>query len=232
VARILAKIYKALGILERGHILEVDRAALVGGYIGQTALKTAEQLDAASGGVLFIDEAYALTQGSSGGDYGREAIETILKRMEDNRGELIVIVAGYPDNMRKFLESNPGLKSRFDKHLQFEDYSPDSLLQISFAMLQREGLAADPSAAAHLKRYFEYCHQHKDKFFGNARTVRKVVEEAVKNQHLRLASLASSERTPEMLETLTLADVEEFHPDRDHLVQGNQHRIGFRPSGE
>jgi len=228
VARILAKIFKALGILERGHILEVDRASLVGGYVGQTAIKTAQQVDAALGGVLFIDEAYSLTQGGQGKDFGREAIETILKRMEDNRGSFIVIVAGYPENMDQFLASNPGLKSRFDKHLKFADYEPEALLQIAFAMLKTEGLSADPSAAAHLKSYFSHCYQNKDKYFGNARAVRKVVEEAVKNQHLRLASMDSEDRTPEMLETLTLADVEEFNADREDLMSSNPNRIGFR----
>ena len=230
VARILAKIFKALGILERGHIVEVDRSGLVGGYIGQTAIKTSEQVDRAIGGVLFIDEAYALTQGADK-DYGQEAVETLLKRMEDQRGEFIVIAAGYPDNMRIFLESNPGLKSRFDKHFKFEDYKPEDLYMICEMMLKEEKLVPDSAAAEHLKGYFNYCYKHKDKFFGNARTVRKVVEEAVKNQHLRLAGLDADSRTPEMLEVLTLTDVEEFHPDRDKLVGSNQQRIGFQTKG-
>lgn len=230
VARILAKIFKALGILERGHIVEVDRSNLVGGFIGQTAIKTAEQLDRATGGVLFIDEAYALTQGGDK-DYGKEAVETILKRMEDQRGQFIVIAAGYPGNMKVFLESNPGLKSRFDKHFAFEDYKPEDLYAICELMLKAEGLQPDSAASEHLKGYFNYCYKHKDKFFGNARTVRKVVEEAVKNQHLRLAGLEPDSRTAEMLEVLTLTDVEEFHPNRDKLVGSNQQRIGFNVGG-
>jgi SpoVK/Ycf46/Vps4 family AAA+-type ATPase len=124
VARILAQIYKALGILERGHLVECDRQSLVGGYIGQTAIKTAELVDKAMGGVLFIDEAYALTEGG-GNDYGKEAVETLLKRMEDQRGKFIVIAAGYTQNMERFLEANPGLKSRFDRTFKFEDFNPE-----------------------------------------------------------------------------------------------------------
>lgn len=226
VARILAKIYKALGILERGHIVECDRGGLVGGFLGQTAIKTAAVIDSAIGGVMFIDEAYALTQGS-GNDYGRESVETILKRMEDQRGEFIVIAAGYPDNMNKFMESNPGLKSRFDKHLNFEDFKPEDLYEIAQLMLDKEDMAPDKDAEEHLKKFFKYCYDHKDRYFGNARTVRKVIEEAVKNHDLRLAGMNPEERTKDMLKVLTLEDVEEFHPDRDKLVGSGQNRIGF-----
>jgi SpoVK/Ycf46/Vps4 family AAA+-type ATPase len=122
VARILAQIYKALGILERGNLVECDRQALVGAYVGQTAIKTTELVNKAQGGVLFIDEAYSLSEGGEN-DFGKEAIETLLKRMEDQRGDFIVIVAGYTDNMRQFLESNPGLRSRFDREMHFNDYT-------------------------------------------------------------------------------------------------------------
>ncbi|MCB9233539.1 MAG: AAA family ATPase [Bacteroidia bacterium] len=231
VARILARIYKALGILEKGHIIEVDRQRLVAGYIGQTAIKTSQMIDEAQGGLLFIDEAYALTQGFEN-DFGKEAVETILKRMEDQRGKFVVIAAGYPGNMEKFLESNPGLKSRFDKHLNFEDYSPDELYEIAMLMLKDEKLTPDAKAEAHLRQYFTFLYEHKDKFFGNARSVRKVVEETVKNQHLRLASLEPSQRTPEMLVELTYADVAEFKCDKDVLVS-NHGRIGFGiPTGK
>lgn len=230
VARILAKIFKALGILERGHIVEVDRSALVGGYLGQTAIKTGQRLDEAKGGVLFIDEAYALTAGS-GGDYGKESVETILKRMEDKRGEFIVIAAGYPDNMKVFLEANPGLKSRFDKVFHFEDYQTTDLWQICVLMLREENLIPDSEAEAHLKKYFAYRYEHKDKFFGNARTVRKVVEEAVKHQHLRLATIPHGERTEQLLRTLTFEDVEDFDPEKDELVGTGQNRIGFSIGG-
>jgi SpoVK/Ycf46/Vps4 family AAA+-type ATPase len=226
VARILAKIFKALGILERGHIVEVDRAALVGGYIGQTAIKTTEKLDLAKGGVLFIDEAYALTS-SGGNDFGKEAVETILKRMEDKRGEFIVIAAGYPDNMKTFLEANPGLKSRFDKVFNFEDYSPTDLWEICVQMLKKFSLVPDIAAEAHLKKYFAFRYERKDKFFGNARTVRKVVEEAVKNQHLRLASIPETQRQPDMMNSLILADVLEFEKDNDEIAGAGRGKVGF-----
>ena len=140
VARILTKIYKALGILERGHMVETDRQGLVAGFVGQTAIKTAERIDEAMGGVLFIDEAYALSNyGGLQGDYGNEAIQTMLKRMEDHRGEFFIFVAGYPDNMDKFLKANPGLSSRFDKTLKFEDYNSLQLTEIGIKMFTDEG---------------------------------------------------------------------------------------------
>lgn len=228
VARILAKIFKALGILERGHIVEVDRSALVGAYVGHTAIRTTEKLDEAKGGVLFIDEAYALTaHGGSGNDFGKEAVETILKRMEDKRGEFIVVAAGYPDNMKAFLEANPGLKSRFDKVFNFEDYAAEDLWEICVQMLNAQGLTADLAAETHLQRYFAFRHDRKDKFFGNARTVRKVVEEAVKNQHLRLATVPEDQRTPNMLNSLILADVLEFGKDDDEITGTGSSKVGF-----
>lgn len=226
VARILAKIFKALGILERGHIVEVDRSALVGGYVGQTAIRTTEKLDLAKGGVLFIDEAYALTS-SGGNDFGKEAVETILKRMEDKRGEFIVIAAGYPDNMKSFLEANPGLKSRFDKVFNFEDYSPSDLWEICIQMLKKSDLVPDIAAETHLKKYFAFRYERKDKFFGNARTVRKVVEEAVKNQHLRLANMPEAQRQPDMMNSLILADVIEFEKDNDEIAGAGRGKVGF-----
>jgi len=226
VARILAKIFKALGILEKGHLVEVDRADLVGGYVGQTALQTTHKLDEARGGVFFIDEAYALSQGGQN-DFGKEAVETILKRMEDDRGHFIVIAAGYTDNMKTFLETNPGLKSRFDKAFHFEDYTPMELWEIATQMLKTNGLVADHEAELHLKQYFAHRHQGKDKYFGNARTVRRVVEEVVKNQHLRLAGLPSDARTAEVMQTLTLDDVQEFDPKKDDLMNVKTGKIGF-----
>jgi SpoVK/Ycf46/Vps4 family AAA+-type ATPase len=224
VARVLAQIYKALGILERGNLVECDRQALVGGFIGQTAIKTNEVLERAMGGVLFIDEAYSLTEGGEN-DYGREAIETILKRMEDRRGEFVVIAAGYTDNMKRFLESNPGLKSRFDKELHFDDYNATQLYDIAVKMMADNNIKPDKEAAKFLKAFLIELHANKDKFFGNARSVRKVVEEAIKNQHLRLAKLDPGKRASEMIKSLTLADVNEFKVDKS---KGNQKPgIGF-----
>jgi len=224
VARIIAKLYKALGLLEKGHLVEVDRQGLVAGYIGHTAIKTQEKVDEAKGGVLFIDEAYALAEGGEN-DFGKEAVEVILKRMEDLRGQFAVIVAGYPDNMHKFLESNPGLKSRFDRHYVFQDYAPEELFAIATAMLRHENLNPTPEAEAHLKEYLDFLYASRDKFFGNARSVRQIIGEAIKNQHLRLASMQPSERTLEVLRTLTLEDVKEFEIKE---AKSGRSTLGFR----
>ncbi|MEI6853291.1 MAG: AAA family ATPase, partial [Bacteroidota bacterium] len=227
LARLMSKIYKALGLLERGHVVEADRERLVAAYVGQTAIKTKELIDQAKGGVLFIDEAYALAEGG-GNDFGKEAIEVILKNMEDMRGELAVIVAGYPDNMNQFLESNPGLKSRFNKTFVFTDFTAEQLYLIGLQMLKNEYLTPDAEAEDHLKRYFASLIAHKDKFFGNARTVRNVMEEAVRNQQLRMADTPSSQRNQMMMETLTMKDVEEFKIMDDAQSTGGS--IGFRRS--
>ena len=210
VARIVAKIYKGLGLLERGHVVEVDREELVAGWVGQTAIKTGEKVDESQGGILFIDEAYALANKSVGNDFGQEAIQVILKRMEDLRGQFGVIVAGYPDNMHEFVESNPGLKSRFDRTFQFLDYSADEMYLIALSILAKEKITPNTEAEEHLKEYFNLIYTNRDKHFGNARTVRQVVAEAVKNQNLRLAEMTSTERTLEHLQTLVLSDVKEF----------------------
>lgn len=230
VARIIARIYKALGILERGHLVEVDRQALVAGFIGQTAIKTMAAIDHAEGGVLFVDEAYALAGGGEN-DFGREAIETLLKQMEDRRGKFVVIVAGYTHNMAHFLEVNPGLKSRFDQTLHFSDYNPEDLYTIAIFMLGEENLAPDEDTGNHLKVYFDYLHSKRDRFFGNARSIRKVVKEVIKNQHLRMASLPPEERTAEVLQTLTMEDVKEFIPAVSETINKMQ-GIGFKMSQE
>ena len=212
VARIIGKIYKALGLLEKGHVVECERESLVAGFIGQTAIKTKEQIERAKGGVLFIDEAYALA-GNSKDDFGKEAIEVILKNMEDMRGQFSVIVAGYPDNMNVFLESNPGLKSRFDHTFIFEDYSAEELFEIAKILYLNENLTPNLEASEHLIKYISAIYTNRDRYFGNARTIRKIVEESIKNQNLRMASVPASQRTNEMLNTLTLADVVEFVPE-------------------
>ena len=228
VARILTKIYKALGILERGQMVETDRQGLVAGFVGQTAIKTAEQIEKAMGGVLFIDEAYGLTmrKGGAHGDFGDEAIQTILKKMEDNRGEFFVFAAGYPDNMETFLKANPGLNSRFDKILKFEDYTPKDLSRIAKLMFEEEGIKMTQSAEQHLEKYMKFVHEYRDKYFGNARTVRKIVIDAVKNMNLRLAEVPSENRDEKNNQILTLEDVQHFKLDTNDFIF-NKKRIGF-----
>ncbi len=232
VARILTKIYKALGVLERGHMVETDRQGLVAGYVGQTAIKTAERIDESMGGVLFIDEAYALTMNTGGaqGDFGDESIQTLLKRMEDHRGKFFVFVAGYPDNMESFLKANPGLSSRFDKILKFEDYSPEELHQIAQLMLTEHGIVPTPEAEAHLRNYLAFIYEYRDKYFGNARTVRSIVLEAIKNQNLRLASVPIEERDHTSNHLLTAEDVAHFKAEKDHGVFARK-TIGFQQRG-
>ena len=235
VARILTKIYKALGMLERGHIVETDRQGLVAGYVGQTAIKTSEKIDEAKGGVLFIDEAYALTNGGGGGstahgDFGNEAIQTLLKRMEDQRGQFFLFVAGYPDNMETFLKANPGLQSRFDKVLKFEDYKPDELFQIAKLMLEEAKVVSTEEADEYLKKYMTFLYDFRDKYFGNARTVRKVMIEALKNMSLRMAATPKESRDPDLLNVLTLKDVEVFKLDKSGFLF-NKKTIGFRSKG-
>ncbi|HEY6160130.1 MAG TPA: AAA family ATPase, partial [Bacteroidia bacterium] len=225
VARIIAKIYKGLGLLERGHIVEVDREGLVAGYVGQTATKTAARIDEAMGGILFIDEAYALANVSTSHDFGQEAIQVILKRMEDHRGEFGVIVAGYPDNMHEFIESNPGFRSRFDRTFQFFDYSPEEMYIIALSILAKEKMRPDAQAEEHLKKYFAFLYASRDKHFGNARSVRQVIGESIKNQNLRLASMTAAQRTKEMLETLTFDDVKEFEVKETRSAGGT---LGFK----
>lgn len=228
VARILTKIYKALGVLERGHMVESDRQGLVAGFVGQTAIKTAERVEEAIGGVLFIDEAYALSAPASRGtqgDFGDEAIQTLLKRMEDRRGEFFVFVAGYPENMDNFLKANPGLASRFDKVLRFEDYSPEELLEIALNMFSKEEYRVEEDAREHLGKYMAFLHQFRDKYFGNARTVRQVVVEAIKNQNLRLS--VNNLRDEALAHSITLDDVATFTFDKDKLNLFVRRGIGF-----
>jgi SpoVK/Ycf46/Vps4 family AAA+-type ATPase len=227
VARILAKIYKSLGVLERGHMVETDRQGLVAGFLGQTAIKTNERIEESMGGVLFIDEAYALTASGRGtqGDFGDEAIQTLLKRMEDRRGEFFVFVAGYPENMDTFLKTNPGLGSRFDKVLRFEDYSPEELLEIALYMFQQEQYRVEEDAREHLGKYMTFLHQFRDKYFGNARAVRQIVLEAVKNQNLRIA--ASKSPDTEDRNSIRLDDVATFTFDKDKLNLFVRKSIGY-----
>ena len=226
VARILAKIFRALGILERGHIVETDRQGLVAGFVGQTAIKTSEQIDSANGGVLFIDEAYALT-GAAGlyADYGHEAIQTILKRMEDDRGTFFVFAAGYPDNMEKFLKSNPGLRSRFDKILKFEDYAPAELFEIAKQMLAKEDLKLSKAASEYLHQIIYQVHRGRDKFFGNARTIRQLVNAIMKNQHLRMSG--ALETSPREMHNVLVEDIRKVEMQDENKLFDKK-KIGFK----
>ena len=187
VARLLAHMYRAMGLLERGHLVEVDRAGLVGEYVGMTAIKTDRAIRRALDGVLFIDEAYALARpGSHGVDFGQEAIETLLKRMEDHRHRLVVIVAGYPRLMHEFLDSNPGLRSRFARELSFQDYSTEELVAITERFAAENEYRLTESAVEALRRIFDGAPRGEG--FGNARYARTIFEQALNQQALRLAS--------------------------------------------
>ncbi len=205
VARLLAQIYCALGILSKGHMVEVDRSGMVAAYMGQTAIKVKEVIDKAMGGVLFIDEAYALANETPGGDFGQEAIDTLVKAMEDNRDDLIVIVAGYPDLMDKFIKSNPGLKSRFQKTLHFPDYNADDLYKVFLKFCKENDYQLSPEGSAYLKQQLDIYVQKSDKYFGNARDVRNFLDTAISAQANRL--LMENATSPEALVTLTPEDL-------------------------
>ena len=205
IARILAKIYKVLGIIEKEDIVEVDRSDLVAGYVGQTALKTQEVINKAMGGVLFIDEAYTLASNSDN-DFGQEAIDTLLKAMEDNRNKLIVIVAGYTELMKKFISSNPGLESRFNKYLLFDDYQPEELLKILKYNCKNSGYELDSEAEEESKKFFENRYENRDDNFANARDVRNYFEKAIVNQSNRL-SKTSNELSKEELMRIKAEDL-------------------------
>jgi SpoVK/Ycf46/Vps4 family AAA+-type ATPase len=213
-------------------MVETDRQGLVAGYVGQTAIKTAEKVEEAIGGVLFIDEAYALTTfgGGGRGDFGDEAIQTILKRMEDQRGEFFVFVAGYTDNMEQFLKANPGLSSRFDKTLQFEDYSPEELSQIAIQMLNDSGVTLAQDAEEHMRNYLGFIHEYRDKYFGNARTVRQIITDVINKHNLRLAAMPREEREGRIVNIITMQDVEHLKLDKSDFIF-NKKTIGFQAKG-
>ncbi len=205
VARLLAKIYHAIGVLSKGQLVEVDRSGLVAGFVGQTAIKTREAIDKALGGVLFIDEAYALTSHDNPNDFGQEAIETLLKGMEDHRHDLIVIVAGYTELMDDFIHANPGLESRFNKYFIFEDYTGDQLFEIFQSLCDKNGYTLDDETRTFCKEAFQTLYDRRDENFGNGRDVRNLFEQAVARQADRLAALDSP--TKDQLMALSVEDV-------------------------
>ena len=193
VARLLAGLYAAIGVLPQGQLVEVDRGGLVAGFVGQTAMKTQEAVQRALGGVLFIDEAYSLAAGGEN-DYGREAVETLLKLMEDHRDELVVVAAGYDAPMERFIGSNPGLESRFNKYLYFPDYLGPELMAIFTGMCEKNGYTLTPEAQAWAEDFFRELYENRDDNFGNGRDVRNRFENMVSRQADRISRLESPGR--------------------------------------
>ena len=204
VARLMAQIYCALGIISEGHLVEVDRSDLVAGYVGQTAIKTREVLKKAYGGILFIDEAYALAK-EGGNDFGREAIDTILKEMEDKRDNFVVIVAGYDDLMKDFIDSNPGLRSRFKNFIKFDDYNGIEMSDIFFMLCKKSQYSITPAAKRMLCEYFDNLYANRDKNFGNGRDVRNVFENIITEQSRRVARM--SDPTDSEIATIDVPDI-------------------------
>lgn len=205
VARIIGKIYSALGLLSKGHLIEVDRSGLVAGYVGQTAIKTQEVIQKALGGVLFIDEAYSLAPENADKDFGQEAIDTILKAMEDHRDDFVVIVAGYASLMPRFIDSNPGLKSRFNKYLDFADYDGDQLYEIFMGRVERNDYKLNGEAEEAIREHLRVLYEDRDDNFGNGRDVRNLFEKIVANQANRVAVMESP--TDDDLLTITKDDL-------------------------
>ena len=208
VARIMADVFRTLGILSRGQLVEADRSKLVAGFAGQTAIKTNQLIDSAMGGVLFIDEAYTLKSNDQD-SFGAEAIDTLLKRLEDDRGKFICIVAGYTDNMHDFIDTNPGLKSRFTQTIHFDDYTPDELTQIFLNLCKGKNFTVDEETQGTIHRQFEQLYLRRDKNFGNAREARKIFDQAVEKQSQRLVNMMNDPNfTNEDMYRITSADLE------------------------
>lgn len=205
VARLLSKIYCELGILSKGTLVETDRSGLVAGYVGQTALKVTEVVNSALGGVLFIDEAYSLTRQAGSNDYGKEAIDTLVKLMEDHRDDLVVIVAGYTKEMNEFLQANTGLISRFNTFIEFPDYSTKELSDILLSMAKKAGVSFVKAAKKQIQEYLSHLSEKEREEFGNARGIRNLFEKILISQANRLVTL--SKPTKKQLATIELEDV-------------------------
>ena len=214
VARLLAQIYRTLGVVEKGHLVETDRSDLVAGFVGQTASKVVAVFDRADEGVLLVDEAYALVRGG-GNDFGREAIDTLVKLVEDRRDRLVVIMAGYPEEMDELVAANPGLRSRFPKTIVFDDYSTDDLLAIFASLGERNGYDCDEEATAKLRAWFDA--QPRDHGFGNGRAARNLFEAAVARHASRVVGV--EEPSDEDLSTLVAADIPDLDEPADSPIR-------------
>ena len=218
VARIVGRIYKDLGVLKKGHTVETDRAGLVGEYVGKTGPKTDTVIMKALDGVLFIDEAYSLVPEDGGGsDYGQEAISTILKRMEDYRDRLVVIVAGYKDEMQRFIDSNPGLQSRFNRYIDFPDYTGQELTEIFKMYMKKNQYTLNDSTEAYLRTRFDIIVEKKDRNFGNARFARNVFEKSIQAQANRLAGQTNLSK--DELTEIVISDLREGFASRSNIGQ-------------
>ena len=216
VARIVGRIYKDLGVLKRGHTVETDRSGLVAKYMGQTAMKTDEVVQQALDGVLFIDEAYSLVpEGGNGEDYGQEVVSTLLKRMEDYRDRLVVIIAGYKGEMKRFIDSNPGLQSRFNRYIDFPDYTGAELTDIFKMYMKKNQYTLSPDAETYLREQLDSAVEHKNRNFGNARYARNVFEKAIQQQANRLEKRTNLSK--EDLTELTVADLQEGFASRANI---------------
>ncbi|TVR90768.1 MAG: AAA family ATPase [Spirochaetaceae bacterium] len=216
IARYVGKVFRALGLLKSGHMVETDRSGMVAGFVGQTAIQTTEVIDQALDGVLFIDEAYTLSPRSGGKDFGQEAIDTLLKRMEDNRDRLAVIVAGYPDEMKIFLDTNPGLKSRFNRYFYFDHYEPEELLRIFDVFIENAMFSLTSPARRELLGLLTSLHRKRDKAFGNGRLVRNLFERIVEKQANRIAGITPL--TDHLLCSITKHDI----PTRAEIASENR----------
>ena len=213
VARIIGRIYKDLGVLKKGHTVETDRSGLVAKYLGQTALKTDTVVQHAIHGVLFIDE--AVPEDGNGSDYGQEAISTLLKRMEDYRDSLVVIIAGYKNEMQRFIDSNPGLQSRFNRYIDFPDYTSAELTDIFKMYMKKNQYTLAPDAENYLREQLDYAVAHKDRNFGNARYARNVFEKSIQAQANRLEGRTNlNERE---LTELTVSDLQEGFASKSNI---------------